>query len=56
MFKTYERYIVKNFFNKFITVSLVFFSLIIILRILEEISFFTNTEVNFLLHYIITLF
>lgn len=55
MFKTYERYIVKNFFNKFITVSLVFLSLIIILSILEEISFFKNTEVNFLLPYIITL-
>ena len=28
MFKTYEKYIIKNFINKILTVSLIFFSLI----------------------------
>ena len=55
MFKTYEKYIIKNFINKILTVSLVFFSLIIILSILEEISFFKNLEVNFLFPYFLTL-
>ena len=42
MFKTYEKYIIKNFVNKFLTISLIFLSLIIILSILEEISFFKD--------------
>ena len=55
MFKTYEKYIIKNFTNKLITVSLVFFSLVIVLSILEEISFFKNLNVNFIYPYFITL-
>ncbi len=55
MFKTYEKYIVKNFLNKILLLSLIFFSLIIILSILEEISFFKNLKVNFILPYLITL-
>ncbi len=54
MFKTYERYIVRNFINKFFTVSIIFFSLIVLLSVLEEISFFKNTDVNFILPYLIT--
>ena len=54
MFKTYEKYIIKNFINKFITISIIFFSLVIILSILEEISFFKNLEVNFLFPYLLT--
>ncbi len=54
MFKTYEKYLVKNFLNKFLTISLMFASLIIILSILEEISFFKDIEVNFLMPYLIT--
>ena len=54
MLRTYEKYIVKNFTNKFITISIIFFSLIVILSVLEEISFFKNTEVNFALPYFIT--
>ena len=55
MFKTYEKYIIKNFLNKFLTISLIFFSLIVILSILEEISFFKRVEINFLTPYLITL-
>ena len=54
MLRTYEKYIIKNFTNKFITISIIFFSLIIILSVLEEISFFKNTDVNFALPYLIT--
>ena len=54
MFKTYEKYIAKNFINKFFTISIIFFSLIVLLSVLEEISFFKNTGVNFILPYFIT--
>ncbi len=54
MFKTYEKYIIKNFIKKFLTISFIFLTLIIILGILEEISFFKNLEVNFLYPYFIT--
>jgi len=54
MFKTYEKYIVKSFINKFFTISIIFFSLIVLLSVLEEISFFKNTDVNFILPYLIT--
>jgi lipopolysaccharide export system permease protein len=55
MFKTYEKYIIKNFINKILTISLVFLSLVIILSILEEISFFKSLNVNFLTPYFLTL-
>ncbi len=55
MFKTYEKYIIKNFISKFISISLTFLCLIIILSILEEISFFKEIEINFLIPYLITL-
>ncbi len=55
MLKTYDNYIIKNFINKFLFINLVFFSLIVILSILEEISFFKETDVNFLYPYFLTL-
>ena len=55
MFKTYEKYIIKNFLNKFIVISFIFLALTIILSILEEISFFKNLETNFLYPYFMTL-
>tara|TARA_B100001057_G_scaffold291592_1_gene291655 strand:- start:5887 stop:6966 length:1080 start_codon:yes stop_codon:yes gene_type:complete len=54
MFKTYQKYIIKNFVNKFLILSIVFLSLIIILSILEEISFFKDIETNFLFPYFLT--
>ena len=53
--KSFKKYIIKNFINKILTVSLVFFSLIIILSILEEISFFKNINVNFLTPYFLVI-
>ena len=55
MFKIYEKYIIKNFINKILTVSLVFLGLVIVLNILEEISFFKNVDVNFAVPYFLTL-
>jgi len=55
MFKTYEKYIIKSFFNRFITISVIFLSLVIILSILEEISFFKSLDVSFLYPYFLTL-
>ena len=54
MFKTYEKYIVGNFTKKIILLSLIFFCLIVILSVLEEISFFKSLSVNFLTPYLIT--
>ena len=54
MFKIYQKYLIQNFLLKFINISIIFFSLTIILGILEEISFFKNLEVNFLYPYFLT--
>ena len=55
MFKIYEKYLIKNFLGKFFLISLIFLSLIIILSILEEISFFKDLETSFLFPYFLTL-
>ncbi len=55
MLKTYEQYLIKNFLNKFLIISLIFLSLIVILSILEEISFFKDIDINFLYPYFLTL-
>jgi len=47
MLKTYEIYLIKIFFNKIFNVFAVFFSLVFIMGILEEISFFKNLNVDF---------
>ena len=54
MFKLYQIYIIKNFLLKFLTISFIFLCLILLLGILEEISFFKNIEVNFLFPYFLT--
>ena len=54
MFKIYIKYIIKKFLNKFISISLIFLSLIFILNIFEEISFFKNVNANFLTPYFLT--
>ena len=55
MFKVYEKYIIKKFLEKFLKISIVFFVLIIILNIFEEISFFKDTKSNFFTPYFLTL-
>ena len=55
MFKVYQKYLISNFITKFLFISLIFFSLTIILSLLEELSFFKDYEVNFLYPYFLTL-
>lgn len=55
MFKIYQKYIISNFLFKFLIISLIFFCLIIILGLLEEISFFKNLEINLFYPYFLTL-
>ena len=44
MNKTYQKYLIKTFLKKIINVSLIFLSLIIILNIFEEISYFKDVR------------
>ena len=55
MFKIYQKYIIKNFILKFLTVSIIFFCLVIILGVLDEISFFKNLDANVLYPYFLTI-
>ena len=55
MFKIYQRYIINNFLIKFKNITLIFFSLTVILGILEEISFFKNLNVSSLYPYFLTI-
>ena len=55
MLKTYQTYIIKNFISKFFFITLIFFSLIIILGSLEEVAFVKKLDVNFLYPYYLTL-
>ena len=55
MIKTYENYLIRLFIKKILIVSLVFFSLIIILSVFEEINFFKELDVNFLFPFFMTL-
>ena len=47
MLKTYEAYLIKLFLKKLFNVFIIFFSLVFIMGILEEISFFKNLNNNF---------
>lgn len=55
MFKTYQLYIIKLFFKKILLISAIFLTLIIILSIFDEISFFKESENNILLPFFLTL-
>ena len=55
MIALYKKYLIKKFLNKIIKVSIIFLSLIIILNTFDEISFFSDLEVYFLLPFILTL-
>ena len=46
MIKTFELYFIKLFIKKILNVFLIFFTLIFILNLFEEITFFKDLEVN----------
>tara|TARA_B100000780_G_scaffold92498_1_gene64111 strand:- start:278 stop:1357 length:1080 start_codon:yes stop_codon:yes gene_type:complete len=54
MIKTFEKYLIKLFLTKILNISLIFFSLVFILSIFEEISFFQKSDVNFFLPFLLT--
>jgi len=55
MFKTYQKYIFSKFIKKYTYISIIFFSLGIVIGILEEISFFKDIEEKVFLPYFLTL-
>jgi len=55
MFKIYQKYLIHSFLIKFIYITVIFFSLTIILGLLEEISFFKDYQTNFIYPYFLTL-
>ena len=55
MIKIYQLYLIKSFWMILFFVSLIFFSLSIILNIFEEISFFKDIDVNSLFPILLTL-
>ena len=50
MFKIYQKYLINNFLLNLLYITLVFFSLTIILGLLEEISFFKDLKQIFYIH------
>lgn len=56
MVNTFDRYFIGLFFKKLFMLSLIFFSLIFILTILEEITFFSDTNSEFYLPFLIAIF
>jgi lipopolysaccharide export system permease protein len=55
MISVYKKYLIKKFIKKIGKVSIIFLSLIIVLNTFDEISFFSDLEVNFLFPFILTL-
>ena len=54
MIKTFESYLIKLFFKKILNISLIFLSLVFILSIFDEISFFKDLDINFFFIFFIT--
>jgi len=55
MFTTFENYIIKLFLKKILTISVIFLSLVLILSVFDEISFFKNLDTNFFFPFLITI-
>ena len=55
MLKVYQNYLLKKFLVKYLYLCIIFCSLIVILSLLDEISFFKNYDVNFIYPYFLTL-
>ena len=54
MIKTYEKYLIKLFLKKFVNIFLIFFSLVFILSIFDEITFFKDTDVKIFFPFLMT--
>ena len=54
MIKTFQLYLIKLFLKKIILLTLIFSTLIIVLSVFEEISFFKELDINFLFPLLMT--
>ena len=54
MIQTYKKNLIFTFVKNILIVSIFFFSLVLIINILEEITFFKNLEVGFVLPLLLT--
>ena len=48
LIKTYQKYLMQTFINLLLQITFVFFSLILILNVFEEMSYFKDLDANFL--------
>ena len=48
MLKIYQKYLIGQFSSLILQISLIFFSLVFILNVFEEINFLKESNVNFL--------
>ena len=55
MIRTFDKYFVRLFFKKILLICMIFFSLIFILTIFEEITFFSDTNSKFYLPFFLSL-
>ena len=55
MIKTFEKYLVKLYLKKLLIVSAIFMSLIIIISVFDEISYFKNSQLGFFFPVVITI-
>jgi len=55
MFKIYQKYLIKKFLGKFSKITLIFFSISLILSMLDEINFFKDIDISFYYPYFLTL-
>ena len=56
MVKTFDKYFINLFFKKILLMFVIFFSLIFILTIFEEITFFSDTKTEFYLPFLVAMF
>ena len=47
MIKVYQKYIFKNYVKSIFLISGIFYGLVLILNVFEELSYFKNTDVDF---------
>ena len=55
MVKTFDKYFINLFFKKILLLFVIFFSLIFVLTIFEEITFFSNTKTKFYLPFLVAM-
>ena len=55
MIRTFDKYFIRLFFKKVLLICMIFFSLIFILTIFEEITFFSDTNSKFYLPFFLSL-